>query len=384
MSEIVKLFEEAYGKSPVAVSRAPGRLEILGNHTDYNDGFVLSAAVGQATEFAIAPIEGRVCTMRDFRDGSVVEFDLDEIAVPRPKDWTNYVKGVICELAKRGIQIDAFEGAILSTVPLSAGMSSSAALEVAASFAFAEAFGIELPKAEWARIGQGSENNYVGAQTGLLDQFSSIFGQHNALIHSDFRTDEVIGTAPLPDDCILVVANSMVKHNLADSDYNVRRESCENVAAALAQKYPDVKALRDVSMEMLEDSKELVAHIDYLRAKHVVGENERVAAGVAALGNGDIETFGKLMFESHESSRVNFENSCPELDFLVEQAKTIPGCYGARLSGGGFGGISVHLVCVKAADEYCRRLDEAFKLQTGQDCEIIRCEIGDGASVVKI
>ncbi len=384
MSEIIKLFEEAYGKRPVAVSRAPGRLEILGNHTDYNEGFVLSAAVGQATEFAIAPIEGRDCTMRDFRDGSVVEFNLDDIATPRPKDWTNYIKGVICELSKRGIEIGAFQGAILSTVPLSAGMSSSAALEVAASFAFAETFGIDLPKAEWARIGQGSENNYVGAQTGLLDQFSSIFGRHNALIHSDFRTDEVIGTAPLPDDCMLIVANSMVKHNLADSDYNVRRKSCENVAAALAKKYPEVKALRDVSMTMLEASKDLVAHIDYLRAKHVVGENERVTAGVAALKKGDIETFGKLMFESHESSRVNFENSCPELDFLIEQAKTIPGCYGARLSGGGFGGISVHLVCNKAAEEYCKRLNAAFRLQTGQDSEIICCEIGDGASVVKV
>jgi galactokinase len=381
---IIEKFIEAYGTKPVVLSRAPGRLEILGNHTDYNEGLTLSAAVKQATEFALCPVAGRTCTMRDFRDGSVIEFNLDEIAQPAPKDWTNYVKGVIVELRKRNIEIPAFQGAILSTVPLSAGMSSSAALEVAAAFAFAEAFDIKLPKAEWAKIGQAVENDYLGVNTGLLDQFSSIYGKQNALIFSDFRTNEVIKNVMLPEGYIIVVANSMHKHDLVSSDYNVRRQSCENVAEAMGKKHSNIKALRDVSLEQLEQAKSYLDIQDYRRALHVVGENERVLKGIELLEMGKIEEFGQLLFASHLSSRNNFENSCPELDFLVEQARTIPGCLGARLSGGGFGGISIHLVKVAAAELYCERLATAFKLQTGIETEIIQCAIGAGASVKRL
>ena len=378
---IIEKFVEAYGTKPTVLSRAPGRLEILGNHTDYNEGLTLSAAVEQATEFALRPVDGRVCTMRDFRDGSVIEFNLDEIDQPRPKDWTNYVKGVIVELRKRGIEVPAFQGAILSTVPLSAGMSSSAALEVAASFAFAKAFAIELPKSEWAKIGQAVENDYLGVNTGLLDQFSSIYGKQNALIFSDFRTNEVIKNVTLPEGYMIVVANSMHKHDLVSSDYNVRRQNCENVTKAMAAKDNSIKALRDVSLEQLEQAKAYLDIQDYRRALHVVGENERVLKGIELLEAGDVEAFGQLLFASHLSSRDNFENSCPELDFLVEQARAIPGCLGARLSGGGFGGISIHLVKIAEADLYCERIATAFKLQTGLETEIIQCTIGVGATV---
>ena len=383
MSLIIEQFKKTYGKSPVAVSRAPGRLEILGNHTDYNQGLVLSAAVAQSTEFAIAPVAGRKCALCDFRDGSRVEFNLDEIDQARPKDWSNYVKGMIVELRKRGIEVGAFEGAILSTVPLSAGMSSSAALEVSAGFAFSAAFGIELPKSDWARIGQGVENHYIGVSSGLLDQFSSIFGHHNALILSDFRTVEVLKTVNLHDGYVLVVANSMVKHNLVDSEYNTRRKDCESAAAKIGMVVKSVKALRDVTPDMLERNAHLLTRQEYRRALHIVGENDRVLRGVEFLEQGKIEEFGKLLFESHRSSIENFENSCPELDFLVEQAKSIPGCLGARLSGGGFGGISIHLVAEAEADTYCQRLATAFKLQTGKDAEMIKCAIGEGASVEK-
>ncbi len=383
MSLIIEQFKKTYGKSPVAVSRAPGRLEILGNHTDYNQGLVLSAAVAQSTEFAIAPVSGRKCALCDFRDGSRVEFNLDEIDHAKPKDWSNYVKGMIVELRKRGIEVGAFEGAILSTVPLSAGMSSSAALEVSAGFAFSAAFGIELPKSDWARIGQGVENHYIGVSSGLLDQFSSIFGHHNALILSDFRTVEVLKTVNLHEGYVLVVANSMVKHNLVDSEYNTRRKDCESAAAKIGMVVKSVKALRDVTPDMLERNAHLLTRQEYRRALHIVGENDRVLRGVEFLEQGKIEEFGKLLFESHRSSIENFENSCPELDFLVEQAKSIPGCLGARLSGGGFGGISIHLVAESEADTYCQRLATAFKLQTGKDAEMIKCAIGEGASVEK-
>ena len=381
MSKIIEQFKVTFGKSPVAVARAPGRLEILGNHTDYNQGLVLSAAVAQATEFAIAPKPGRICNLHDFRDGSAVEFNLDDIAQAKPKDWSNYVKGMIVGLRQRGIEIGAFDGAILSTVPLSAGMSSSAALEVAAGFAFKAAFNIELPLTDWARLGQGVENNYLGVCTGLLDQFSSIYGSKDALILSDFRINEVLRTVSLPAGYILVVANSMVKHNLVDSEYNVRRQDCESAAAKIGAVEPAVKALRDVTPAMLEQHKTLLTCQEYRRAKHVVGECDRVLRGVEFLQHGSIAEFGQLLFESHQSSRENFENSCPELDFLVELAQSIPGCLGARLSGGGFGGITIHLVKTELVDSYCNRIATAFKLQTGKETEIIQCAIGDGANV---
>lgn len=379
--DLILEFKKEYRVKPGFISRAPGRLEILGNHTDYNEGFVLSTAVGQATEFAIVPSQDKLCRLKDFRDNSCVEFSLDEVDKPVKGDWSNYVKGVISELRKRGHEIRPFNGAILSTVPLSAGMSSSAALEIAAAYAFSSVFGINLEKEEWARIGQGVENNFMGLQSGLLDQFSSIYGQKDSLIFCDFRTVSVLRTVPLPEGYKFVVANSMVKHDLVDSDYNRRRESCENTVSILKQKYPEIKALRDVSVEMLNDSRELLPKEDYMRSLHITGENERVQNGVGLLEKGDIKGFGELMFVSHKSSKDNFENSCPELDCLVELASVIPGCAGARLSGGGFGGISVHLVEAENASEYCERLKTAYKSQTGKETETIICDSGEGASV---
>lgn len=381
MGNIRELFKDAYGIEPLTVAKAPGRLEILGNHTDYNEGFVLSAAVGQATEFALVPVDGRICELRDFRDGSVKTFDLDNIDNPEPGDWSNYVKGMICELRKRGKDVRAFKGAILSTIPLSAGMSSSAALEISAGFAFKQAFGIELSNEDWARVGQGVENNYMGLQSGLLDQFSSIFGEKDSLIFCDFRSVTVEKTIPVPGHYAFVVANSMVKHNLVDSEYNSRRISCEKVAEAMAAKYPGVKALRDVSSQMLNESKDELDLEDYRKAAHVVGENERVHQAVEFLSVGDVNAFGQLMYLSQESSQYNFTNSCPEIDSLVELSKSIPGCLGARLSGGGFGGITIHLVKSTEAEQYCERLKTAYKQQTGNETETIICSMGAGACV---
>ena len=379
---IVEKFTEYYGAAPEAVAAAPGRLEVLGNHTDYNEGFVLSCAVGQRTFFALRKTAGKTCRIVDFRSGSTTSFDLDSIDKPAPRDWGNYIKGVITGLRKKGIAITAFDGAIFSEVPLSAGMSSSAALETSAGFAFAGAFDIDLEKAAWARIGQGVENDYLGLKTGLLDQFSSIFGRKDALILSDFRSVEVLKTVPLPPGYRLVVVNSMVKHNLVDSEYNTRRQDCESAAACLAKKFSHIKTLRDASMEDLDAVRDQLSRREYLRASHVIGECRRVAEGVAALEEGNVEKFGQLLFESHESSRTAFENSCPELDYIVELAHTIPGAIGARLSGGGFGGITIHLVKAEDASAYAERIAEAFAVKFKVRAETILCDIGEGASLV--
>ena len=381
MSSLQERFAAHFGQPGKVIARAPGRLEILGNHTDYNEGWVLSCAVHQAAEVVLSPAAGDICRLKDFRDGSEKTFDPANPGVAQKKDWSNYVKGVIVELAKRGCKTGAFDAAMLSSVPLSAGMSSSAALETAFGLAIGHAFGFSFDKADWARIGQGVENNYLGLSTGLLDQFSSLFGQENAFILSDFRSVEVIRTVGLPEGYEIVVVNSMIKHNLVDSEYNVRRQDCESAAAKLSEIYPDVRTLRDVTMEQLTAVRDRLEQREFRRAAHVVGECERVQRAVAALDAKDVEGFGKLWFESHESSRVNFENSIPEMDYLVELAQSIPGCVGARLSGGGFGGITIHLVQKDAAESYGKRIAAAYQQKYGIVPEVIYCRIGGGASV---
>ncbi len=384
MNKLADRFAAQFGCKAQVLAQAPGRLEILGNHTDYNQGFVLSCAVGQNTMVALTPLPGNICRVKDLRDGSEKTFSLDDIGSARKKDWSNYIRGLIVEIRRRGFDAGGFAAVVFSEVPLSAGMSSSAALETAFAFAFSKAFNIELPPEEWARAGQGVENNFMGLKTGLLDQFSSIFGRKDSLILSDFRSVEVLRTVKLPEGYSVVVVNSMVKHNLVDSEYNVRRADCESAAAKLAEIYPGVTALRDVSVEQLENAKDRLDEREYRRAAHVVGENDRVMRAVKMLDAGDVKGFGRLLFESHESSRVNFENSTAELDYLVEQAKVIPGCIGARLSGGGFGGISIHLVANNAVESYSKAISAAYKNKFGVVPEIIVCTIGDGARVTEL
>ncbi|MBR7119090.1 MAG: galactokinase [Lentisphaeria bacterium] len=383
MQDFISKFTSFYGSAPTAAAMAPGRLEILGNHTDYNQGFVLSCAVAQNTAFALRRKEGTVCTLRDFRSGKTMTFDLanlDDV----PSNGSRYVKGMVKELAKRGFKVTAFDAAIESTVPLSAGMSSSAALETAAGYAIGREFGIELDKAEWARCGQGVENNYLGLKSGLLDQFSSIFGRKESMILSDFRTVEVLKTAALPPGYCIVVINSMKKHNLVDSEYNVRRADCEAAAKVMNRLVPGAATLRDISLEQLAEAKNEMSDREYRRALHVVGECTRVMDGIKMLEAGDIAGFGNSWFESHFSSRDNFENSTPELDYLVELARSIPGCLGARLSGGGFGGITIHLVEATAAEEYAKRVSTAYQSKTGVAAETIICNIGDGAKLIEL
>ena len=383
MKQFIELFKQHYGAAPAVVTRAPGRLEILGNHTDYNEGFVLSCAVEQSTFFAAVPVKGTTCRLVDFRDSGNMSFDLSAPDAPLAKNGSKYVKGMALELMKRSVEVPAFDGAILSSVPLSAGMSSSAALEVSSGLGMCRLAGTELDPAELARAGQGVENCYLGLKSGLLDQFSSIFGKKNAMILSDFRSVEVLRTAALPDGYSIVVINSMQKHNLVDSEYNVRRQDCEEAARIMCQIVPDARTLRDITWDQLNSARDRMEDRVFRRALHVVGECTRVLEGIRLLEQKDISGFGRLLFESHESSRVNFENSTPELDYLVELAHSVPGCLGARLSGGGFGGITIHLVENSCAEEYARRVTAAYKTRTGIDADYIICAIGNGAQVIQ-
>ena len=379
MSNIFEVFEQKFNKQPQVSSSAPGRLEILGNHTDYNEGIVLSCAVDQKTNIAAAKNNSRRVRLYDLRADSAAEFDIDNLVNTLKPKWANYPAGVVSELTARGFTIDGFDAVISSNVPLSAGMSSSAAFEISILFALKKLFALDIAPADAARIGQGVENNFLGVKTGLLDQFSSIFGAENAFILSDFRTVEVLKTVAMPTGASILVVNSMQKHNLVDSEYNVRRAACESAAAKLAARHNSVKTLRDVSSELLEDEKTVLTDIEYLRAKHVVQECERVTEAVRLLESGDLPAFGKLWWDSHESSRVNFENSTPALDKIVEFSHRIPGALGARLSGGGFGGITVHLVRNESLNEYEQSIKELYKNYCNIDPETIVCRPGAGA-----
>lgn len=385
--DIIFKFKQTYGTTPEIVAIAPGRLEILGNHTDYNEGFVLSTATDLHTVFAVEATEGSICALNSFDNGLSSEIDLDQLSMSAIGDWSDYIKGVVYEMNKLlpgGNKAKAFNAGIITSVPLSAGMSSSAALEMSACLALGKLYDLELAPEEWAQLGQRVENDYLGLKSGLLDQFSSMFGKKNCLIFCDFRKNKVLKRIKFPHNYEFVVANSLVKHNLVDSDYNIRRKSCEKVVDIINAENPQIKALRDVSLKMLEAFKEQIDFMDYKRAIHIIGENERVIAGIKALENDDIGAFGELMFESHESSINNFENSCPELDYLVETSKSIPGCIGARLSGGGFGGISIHLVEKDMVNSFIKRLKTAFKIQTGVEIPFLRCTAGSGARVITV
>lgn len=379
-----QLFSEAFGTSPELLAQAPGRLEVLGNHTDYNEGFVLSTAVNCTTQISFRKIEGETCQVSSpFMNDGIREFKLSEIAEPAEgKDWTNYIRGTIVALQKRGHELGAFQALVTSDVPLSAGMSSSASLEMALVTGLDELYGLGLSNKEKAIIGQACENNYIGANTGLMDQLTSLSGEEGQLVISEYR-DITVNHTPLPTELALVVLNSHVAHDLS-LEYNERREQCENSVATLQKFYPQITALRDVSLELLLSHKSDLAENDFKRALHVVGENTRVAQAQEFLKNADFASFGQLLFDSHQSSMDNFENSCPELDTLVEIAQASPLCLGARLSGGGFGGISIHLVKSSDAEQYANEAALVYKNKSGKEIQTIICQAAQGALTKKV
>lgn len=377
---LIRHFKEHFGYAPSIVVRAPGRLEILGNHTDYNLGTVLSCAVDRYAYMAMAPVSSRFCRIWDSSFNEERSFDIDDLANHRAKDWANYIKGMIVEFNRRGVDVPAFDAVMWGNVPLSAGMSSSAALEMSTGLALCGISGASFDWLELAKIGQACENSYVGANTGLMDQFSSLRGFADSLVYSDFLE---LGTRQvrMPSGYSFVVVNSMVKHQLTN-EYNERRASCEEAVRALKQHDDSINSLRDVTLPELLKWRDSLTPFSFDCAGHVLGENIRVALGLHALGEGDMPGFGQLMFQSHDSSRNLFKNSSPELDTLVDLARGHRECLGARLSGGGFGGITVHLVRTEEAQAYSEAIAAEYAKATGVTPQAFVCRTADGASLL--
>lgn len=355
------------------LAHAPGRVELLGNHTDYNDGYVLSAAIDRGFT-----VHGETVTEdRIFLNDTVYKESVDAVLGRLDRDtlksWARYPLGVVDAFVREGFSLGGFKMEISNTLPIGAGLSSSAAFEVATAVLLCKLFNHDVPPMQLAKLCRRAENEFVGVNCGLLDQVSSVFGKKNHAIFLDCRK-ETVETIPFPDHVELLIAHSGVKHALVGGEYNERRAQCFEAAEALG-----ARALRDVTSQKLASAKDSLPPLAFKRAAHVVGENERVLRGIDLLKNGDAAGFGKLMFDSHESSRVNFENSTPELDALVSIAREEAGVLGSRLTGGGFGGATVSLIERNAAERISASLVEKYLKRTGHTCKTYLCEIADGA-----
>jgi galactokinase len=391
-----EVFKKHFGQTPTHVVVAPGRLELLGNHTDYNDGLVMSLAVDKYIIIASSPrTDGKVELVTSAFPGREI-FSVDELKKNPAASWANYVKGVLEQLRKRGISFNGFSAAIHGTIPMGAGMSSSAALEVATALTVRKLypFGLsatglttppqknskgEIPaasqteKLELAKICRAAENQFVGVNCGILDQISSLFGKASSVIDIDCSS-LVVGNSPMPGEAV-IVCNSGVKHELVGGEYNELRQNCENAAQKLGAKF-----LRTVDLKTVEANKTKLSQREYECARHVVSEIARVVAGERALREGDHKQFGQYMFQSHESSRDDLKNSTKELDILVELARKAPGILGARLTGGGFGGATINLVSHHQAEAFMAFMSREYEKQTGIKMTPLVCQIVDGAA----
>lgn len=384
--KVVATFEAKFGAKPAKVAYAPGRIEVLGNHTDYNEGFVFSAAIDKGTFFAASPADDDKITLVALDMDETYEVELSAVApVKSGMTWANYPLGTFNWLfegrpteANRG-----FKAVFGGNIPLGAGLSSSAALEMATVLALQKIYGTSFGRTELAKIGQKAEHTFAGCPCGLLDQASSLYGKAGALVKSDFRSNE-FETVSLGDKVAFMMVKSNAKHALVDGAYASRRQACEDAAKYFAGvlKKGGVTHLRDVTAAEWILYRGGLSETTAKRAIHPIGEDERVLQGASLLAKGDLKGFGALMYDSHESSRNWFENSCEELDAIVDAAKAIPEVYGARLSGGGFGGSCCLLVNPAAADKIAAQISKEYKAKFGDEpvCSVI--QPSDGAHLV--
>jgi len=377
-AELAQHFEDLFGAQP-RIFRAPGRVNLLGEHTDYNDGFVMPCAIGFSTRVAISPRQDRKLVVRSEEFSEQFEIALDNFPDRGKGVWSDYVLGIAVMLQRSGHPMSGASLLVRGEVPIGAGLSSSAAIEVASALALMSLNRAQLPLPDVARMCQRAENQFIGARVGIMDQFVSCLGKAGHALLLDCRSLEY-KLIPIPQGVRLVICNTMVKHDHASGAYNRRREECDEGVKILTQWYPDTRALRDVSLEQLEQHASEIPPTVYKRCLHVVSENQRVLEGARYLGNGNLTQFGDLMRESHRSLRDLFEVSCPELDTMAEIAESLEGYCGGRMTGGGFGGCTVNLVKFAEAQKFGRDISQRYKAATGIIPAIYVCSAANGAS----
>jgi galactokinase len=371
---IEEAFLRRFGTPPLFVARAPGRVNLIGEHTDYNDGFVLPMAIDRATWIALRPRDDRRVRLRSLLFDDEVEIDLDALARGGP-GWAEYVKGVAWALREGGEELRGWDGVVAGDVPLGAGLSSSASLELCAARAFAAASGLEWDARKMAVRSQRAENEWVGMKCGIMDQLVSAAAEEGAALLIDCRSLETTAV-PLPEDVAVVVLDTSTRRGLVDSAYNERRAQCEAAARAL-----DLPALRDVALARLIAGAVRMDGTTLRRARHVVTENERTLHAVEALKKGDVQALGRLLDASHESLRDDFEVSSPALDAMVASAQKDPACYGARMTGAGFGGCAVALVRAAKTEPFLTRVLADYEDATRLAPKGYVCRPSAGASL---
>ena len=381
IDKIKSKFSELFKGEPPLIVRSPGRVNLIGEHTDYNAGFVLPAAIDKEVVFAIAKNGTEECHL--------FSYDLNESFSFQPKNmsksaqgWPNYLMGVVEQVQRLGKSVGGFNLVFGGDIPLGAGLSSSAAIECAMAFSLNQLFDLNIEKFDLVKLSQKAENEFVGVNCGIMDQFASMFGMSNHVIKLDCRSLEYQYFPFDMSDYKIVLCDTLVKHSLASSEYNTRRQECEMGVSIIQKYYTNVEALRDVTIEMLKAHREELGDVIYKRCKYVVEENQRVEDACLALKRNDHLTFGKKMYLSHRGLSEEYEVSCNELDFLVEQTRNDENVLGARMMGGGFGGCTINLVKKDYVDVFSEQMTVAYKSQLGLDLKIYVDCIADGTSVV--
>ena len=357
---------------------SPGRINFIGGHTDYNQGFVFPAAIDKGIYLAVAKTKASISTVVALDENENHQF-VTEAVVSRVKDnsWKNYVLGVISEVRKTGKLIPNFNMVFSGDIPLGAGLSSSAALENSVIFALNELFNLEFTKKEMIIISQQAEHNFVGVKCGMMDQYASMFGEEYSALHLDCRTLNATSYSVEFKGYELVLINTNVKHSLAESAYNKRREVCEVVSTLL-----EVEALRDVTEEYLLTIRRKITEEDYQKALYVIQENERTLKAIVAIENSDIKTFGDLLFKSHKGLSKQYEVSCSELDFLVEKAQQSLAVIGARMMGGGFGGCTINIVKSSEKKSFLENIKQLYKQKFNRTCSVYEVALSNGTQII--
>ncbi|MGB5417997.1 galactokinase [Algibacter sp.] len=377
INSIKKSFIDKFKGDPIMVF-SPGRINIIGEHTDYNDGFVFPAAVNKGIVAAIGKSNSNSSIVFAADKEEILEFTLNQIKPLAQGSWQNYVLGVVSEIQNRSKIISNFNIVFGGDIPGGAGMSSSAALENSVAFGLNELFNLGLSKQDMILISQKAEHNYVGVKCGIMDQYASMFGIKNNALLLDCRT---VKSKPFEidfKDSELILINTNVKHSLSDSAYNDRRSVCESIASML-----NIKALRDATEYDLETIKDQVTPENYQKALYIIQENLRTIKASKSIENGDLKTLGELMYSSHNGLQNQYKVSCDELDFLVEQAKINGHVLGARMMGGGFGGCTINLVAKNESENFKAKAAKAYKAKFNNDCSIYDVKLSDGTHIIK-
>ena len=377
IKEVKKSFKERFKTKPLMVF-SPGRINLIGEHTDYNEGFVFPAAINKGIALAIQKSKKEVSTVYALNKEETYQFGIDTVAPLENGGWRNYILGVVAEIKKRGISLGNFELVFAGNIPGGAGMSSSAALENSVVFGLNKLFKLGISRKEMILISQQAEHNYAGVKCGIMDQYASMFGVKKSALLLDCRTIKSKLYKINFGDYKLLLINTNVKHDLSESAYNDRREVCEKVSAKL-----NIKALRDATISDLDTIKEEITAEDYQKALYIIEENLRVKEFSKAIKADDIKHLGELLYKSHNGLSTQFKVSCKELDFLVDHTKNNPNILGARMMGGGFGGCTINLILKSEVKSFKKEISSLFKREFGNNCSIYNVKLSDGTQKIK-